>query len=394
MSAYPKNLQYLVKKISNYSRQTKRLSTLNATTASNSGVITVDLPSNSLVDLHTLVMSFSATTTAASLPRNIESLIQNVSVEINGQVISGCSYYNHLWNIIADTSMSNDCINRRKILQNATDVTASAAVTTAISFAISNWLTLNSFVPSICDTKILGNVRMRIQLDSGAVLAGAVGTFSLSNISFSVDIIGIDDGLYDASHAAFLASGGVYDIAFKNYFSFSGSASSYSQSTKFSISSQSLNRVWGTFLNQSPDSTIDTVAKNSNYFTRVATGLSTAQFNINGAYYPDYRASPDQCFYLTQASYNMLQDVQGGIHPNCSSLTAWQNNFFVFSTKFCHDDTDFISGIDTRGNSSIGSFDTQAVSGAPGTANLTALVFLECSSVIRVGAGRQLELVI
>ena len=44
--------------------------------------------------------------------------------------------------------------------------------------------------------------------------------------------------------------------------------------------------------------------------------------------------------------------------------------------------------------SSIGSFDTQAVSGAPGTANLTALVFLECSSVIRVGAGRQLELVI
>lgn len=395
MSQYPKNLSYIVRRIQNYSRATKRLSTLNATTAGPGGTITVDLPSNSLVDAHTLVMSFTGSSTGAALPRNIESLIQRVDLEVNGSVVAGCSWANVLFNILMDTSVGTDCMNRRRILQNAADVTAGTG-TPETPFAICNWLTLNSFSPQVLDTKLLGQVRLRITLDGPQVLAGAAnGSFTLSNIAFSIDVLAIDDGLFDAAHAAYLAGGGVYELSFKNYLSYSGSASSWSSSTKFSVSTQSLNRVWGTFLNQAPDSTIDASIANSNYFVRNGSGLQSCQFNINGSYAPDFRATPAECFYLTMSSYNSLQDILGGVSPKMNSLATYKDKMFVVSMKFCHDDADFaFSGIDMRGNSSIGSWDCQAVPGAAGTANLTCLVFVETSSMLRVGAGRQIELVL
>lgn len=392
MSGFPKNLQYITKRISNYSRATKRLSTLNSTSATNNGVITVDLPSNILVDLDSLIMSFKAITNTGGMPRNIESLIQRCDLEINGQVIGGFSNYNQLFNIIADTSFGADCSNKRKIVQSGGDGSATP-ISTPTAYCICNWLTLNSFQPSILDTKLLGQVRLRIQLDGSNCLIGG-GSFTLSDISFSVDTISIDDGLFDAAHNAFLQNGGVYEIMFKNYFSFSSAATSYSQSTKFSVSSQSVNRAWGMFVDQSPTGALDTVTKNCNTFVRKATGMESAQFNINGNYYPDFRASVGQCFTLTQSSYNQLQDVLGGIHPNCDSFSSWRDKFFVLSCKFCHNDDEFMSGIDTRGNSSIGAFESQSISGAAGSANLTAMVFIECSSMIRVGAGRQLELIL
>ena len=154
MSAYPKNLQYLVKKIQNYSRATKRLSTLNSTTATNSGVITVDLPSNCLVDSDTLIMHFNGKSEGGGFARNIESIISRVDLEVNGMVVSGCSNYNQLWNIIADTSFGADAHNRRKIVQHGGDATAGPSA--EAPYSISNWLSLNSFQPSILDTKLLG----------------------------------------------------------------------------------------------------------------------------------------------------------------------------------------------------------------------------------------------
>ena len=90
--------------------------------------------------------------------------------------------------------------------------------------------------------------------------------------------------------------------------------------------------------------------------------MDSAQFYLNGTYMPDYRANPAQCFALTQSSYNALQDTLGGIHPACDTLVKWRDNFFCLSTKNCHNDEDFISGVDCRGNSAIGAFETQAIS--------------------------------
>lgn len=84
MSAYPRNLSYFVKKLSNYSKNTYRLQTLNVTTAGPSQIITVDLPNNALCDLSSLVWYFEGSTTTtgttpfAFFPRNIETLIERV----------------------------------------------------------------------------------------------------------------------------------------------------------------------------------------------------------------------------------------------------------------------------------------------------------------------------
>ena len=77
---YGKNLSYLCKHLVGFSRLSYKLQTLNTNTASSGNIITVDLPSNSMVDLKTLTMLFngSTTTTAgyAGFSRNIESIIE------------------------------------------------------------------------------------------------------------------------------------------------------------------------------------------------------------------------------------------------------------------------------------------------------------------------------
>ena len=68
----------------------------------------------------------------------------------------------------------------------------------------------------------------------------------MSNIFFTCDVVDITDGIFHDIHNRFLASGGTYEIPFNNYYySFSSTSSSLTNTTKFSLSTQSLNRVWG-----------------------------------------------------------------------------------------------------------------------------------------------------
>lgn len=411
-TGYPRNLSYFVRKLANYSRNTFKLQTLNQSVAGPNQIITVDLPNNALVDLNTLTWYFegttSATTNTCSFPRNIESLIERIELEVNGQLISGgCSGYNHLWNIIADTSFGDDVTNRRKILQNSTDKVASAGNDGAIPFAVTNWLgPLGSMKPEVLDTNLLGNVRLRITLASTSVLISSatavVGpSYTLNNMFFSVDTISIDDGNFYAMHDQFLSKGGVYEIPFNNYFSFSASAGS-SGATKFSLSTQSLNMVWATFVNGSAGTplTIDTNINNSSYFRRSGSGSGTwgggldYQFNINNVYYPNYRATNSQAFQLLQNAYGLSQDTLGGCYKGIDSLTKWNQRFWVACQSFCHntaDDERYISGIDTRGNVAQCFFEYNGF--ADSATVPTCLVFAQTTSLLRVGAGRQIEVV-
>lgn len=438
-TGYPRNLSYLVKRLSGYSRNTFRLQTLNQTVASAGQIITVDLPSNALVDLSTFTMFFSGSTSTtagfAAFPRNIECVLERLEVEINGQIVNlGCSYYNHLWQIIADTTLGEDVTNRRRILQNAADVTAApGANVTNVPFCIMNWLGfLGSCKPNILDTSLLGNVRVRMTLAGGQILpASATATgasYSLSNIFFSVDTIAIDDGMFYAMHHNFLNQGGVYEIPFNNYFSFT-STGGLSQTTKFSLSSQSLNRVWGTFIYgnsfgvanaPTTGASVDPNALTSTYFTRVGNAgtvafgtttnntpitynLTSYQFNMNGVPYPNYRPDANQAYALMLNAYCLAQDTLGGGYRQLDTLAKWNNAYWVACQEFDHGTDDFISGIDTRGNVAQCFFETQgtvAVGGNVGTGGvnpgtqLTALVFVQTTSILRIGAGRAMELVL
>ena len=404
MSGYPRNLSYFVRKLNNYSRNTFKLQTLNQNSAKSSQIITVDLPSNALVDLNTLTWYFEGSTSTATnfatFPRGIESLIERVEIEINGQLVSGgCAGYNHLWNIISDTSLGDDVTNRRKILQNATDVINPSANVTSVPFAITNWLGfLGSVKPEVLDTNLLGNVRIRITLTNPNVLVSSAtaatgADFTLSNMYFSVDTISIDDGNYYQMHEQFLSKGGVYEIPFNQFFSFSSSAVADS-ALRFSLSTQSLNMVWATFVNGSTTTPqlLDTSTNTSTYFKRTGNGLTGYQFNINNVPYPNYRPSNTMAYQLLQNAYGLSQDTLGGCYKGLDTLTKWNTKFWVACQTFSHnagEDERIESGVDTRGNVAQCVFDYTGMTDT----NQTGIVFAQTSSILRVASGRQIEIV-
>lgn len=426
MSGYPRNLSYFVRKLNNYSRNTFKLQTLNQSTASASQIITVDLPNNALVDLNTLSWYFEGTCTgtggAAQLPRNIESIIERVEVEVNGQLVSGgCASYNQLWNILADTTFGDDVTNRRRILQNATEVGLAAgnlpgitgaiaagniANQAAVPFTITNWLGfLGSCKPEVLDTNLLGNVRVRITLAPTSVCVfgtnTTAATYSLANMYFSVDTISIDDGNFYSMHEQFLSKGGVYEIPFNNYYSFS-QTSGASGALKFSLSTQSLNMVWATFVNGAAGtpSALDTNIASSSFFRRSGAGSGANgdgmrwQFNINNVYYPNYQLTNTQAYQQMLNAYGLSQDTLGGGYRGCDTLTKWNGRYWVAVQSFCHntaDDERFISGIDTRGNVAQAFFEYSGFSDS--ATCTTGLVFAQTTSLLRVGAGRQIEVV-
>lgn len=439
MSAYPRNLSYFVKRLANYSRNTYRLQTLNTDTASASQIITVDLPNNALVDLSTLTWYFEGSTTATGgttpsvvFPRNIETVIERVEVEVNGQLISpGCANYAQLWQIISDTTLGEDCTNRRAVLQKSLNVAAAlgnSVLETNTPYTIVNWLGfLGSAQPTVLDTNLLGNVRIRITLSPSTILitGGAVAptaqNFTLGRMFFSVDCISIDDGMYYNLHDQFLSKGGVYEIPFSNFYSFSQSITAAGDgSVKFSLSTQSLNQLWATFAHHSATgcNTLDTADAttgsttgigSSRYFLRSACGITGFQFNVNNQYVPNYRPNRDLAYTLLMNSYGLSQDSLGGVNRNLgagsasvSPLTNWRDRYWVASVALDHQtasDERFISGLNTLGNVAQGFFEYGSAVVSNNFAgslsvNPTCLIFAQTSAVLQVGAGRQLNVIL
>lgn len=438
MSAYPRNLSYFVKRLANYSRNTYRLQTLNTNTASASQIITVDLPNNSLVDLSTLTWYFEGSTSVsgtvsstncADFPRNVETLIERLEIEVNGQLISpGAANYAQLWQIISDTTMGEDCTNRRSIMQKSLNyLSAPTTIVANVPFTIVNWLGfLGSAQPTVLDTNLLGNVRLRITLSPATVLvAPSTSTspnFSLGNMYFSCDCISIDDGIYYNLHDQFLSKGGIYEIPFNNFFSFSSPVSASGDgSVKFSLSSTSLNQLWATFVygsggatptvvDASDVTTGSTTGIGTSYgFLRSALGISGYQFNINNQYVPNYRPSRDMAYTLLMNAYGLSQDTVGGVNKNINTLANWRNRYWVCSCSLDHAvsaDERFISGLNTLGNVAQGYFEYQNASlstastpvaggfgGAGTVTSCTCLVFAQTTCVLQIGAGRQIQLV-
>lgn len=444
---FPRNLTYICTKLASFQRNTFKVVSNNQSFATQGSIITVDLPVNSLCDLSTLTMfaGFSTTTATgfAAAPRGYEGLIERLEVEINGTIVSGsCQYLNQLYQIIFDTTTGTDCANRRAILQNGGIAQSiPTANTTLAPLAIYNWLGfIGSVSPNILDTTLLGNVRLRITLSNASTLIQSVGAtgagFSLNNVFFSLDVVDLDP-MFHQIHSDYLARGGVYELPFNNYFSYT-STGGLSQSTRFSLSSQSINRAWGCFVtgnnypiggvggvaNTVVGSGFDQNAQTSSYFTRPCGGAngttivygtatnntpinyltSSYQWQLNSSFMPNYQPTPEQAFALMMNSYQVSQQTDSGCSPLLRSLATYTSTMWVCEARFDHGEgVTCISGVDTRGTNASGSWNTIGAitvgantgTGGPSPgANLTALVFLQTTSTLKVGAGRQIQVVL
>lgn len=437
---YPRNLSFITKRLNGYVRNNIRLQSIANNTASAGQVITVDLPSNAIIDCSTLQMFFqgstSSTAGSCSFPRDIHQTITRCEVEINGTLVStSCPYLEILYSILADTQYGADAKNRRSILNNAGNQGIPAANVTNQYLSINNFLSfIGSVAPNCINTSLLGNVRLRLTLASPNVLiqtANCTGAnYTFNNIVFSVDVIDIKDGIYHDLQQKFLQSGAAHEYVFHNYYSFSTPVSgSFNTSLKFSLSTQSLNRAWAAFVHAYPYNLVsiggvtttaaayDPIRQDSSYFTRLSGGtngstivyssgnsidylMNNYQYNINNVATPNWLVPAEYAHGILTSGYGINYDTVHGGDPNLNSMNAWLSAYSVFHTKLDHggDGSGLISGINTSGNISQAycqiTGPSWVVTGTAVPANVLGVVFVESSASLMVAANRQLQLIL
>ena len=120
----------------------------------------------------------------------------------------------------------------------------------------------------------------------------------------------------------------------------------------------------------------------------------TYQLQLNGAYYPQFAADAYTMYQITKNSL---------VGPTKYDLTNEQLRFsnFVQVVRLNMPDSEFsrtISGLDTRSVSLNGYVNTAGTLSKDGPANNAGnpdlMIFCECTSTLRVGAGRQLEVIV
>lgn len=408
--SYPRSLQYAAQRLNAYSRQSLLLMPRSNGTAKSGNMISVTLPENAKVDLRTLAMHFKGTTKGAgpadayaSFPKHIETLIDRISVDINGQTVDpGCSQTSQLIKLLFDYTLDASINPLRQVCSNGADQSMADANENGVDYVIMNWPGFLHASPSIVDTALTGPVTINIYLAPDSVLITndkATGaSYTLDDIKFVIDAISLDDGVYDQIVMKRLESGPI-PITFPHFVSFQGGlTTSTSTGMTFGVSSQSVDLLIGTFLGANHNSITaggtghyDQYTRTSKYFTRPATNLTGSAFNISGVSYPSFRATPMMAYAQTLKSLGMAINSVGGCDQNLDSVDKYMNQYFAHVVRLNHptDEEGWTSGLDTRGAAVSMSYNTTG-GVAPG-GGIYPLCYVACTGTLLVGAYRQLQ---
>jgi hypothetical protein len=186
--SYPSVLKYYLEKLDNVSRNTFLLYPQTPQIAYAGDTISINLPKNSIVNLDAFTLYAGLNTVAGTCPpRHVESLIDQITVLVNGiQVGPGSQTTNYVSTALIDW-YGADKTAQRKVMQLGDDVTApTSAIAPAAAtgqnakpIAISHFLGfLSSAQPRYLDTSILGSVRLQIKLASTNVVPAYTGVTS------------------------------------------------------------------------------------------------------------------------------------------------------------------------------------------------------------------------
>jgi hypothetical protein len=294
-TGYPKSLSYMVKALSGgFSRVNAKITPDRQTSISPSDISTFKLPSNCLIDLRTLALfakiTCTATTGTPQLPRYTSSLIERMSIIVNGVTIDIINNYNLLFNSLADLEASSiEQMSKRapsgELYDNTirfSQATASSSAETAITaanlqnsasaaptnqdFSITQWLgVLGSCSTPIWDTRLMGDTFIQIQwanpyvLTFGAAataqtLAGA--TFSINNLFMTIDVLSFSDDTYYNTLVNKLGNGGLM-IGFYSYITsrFATTTKSGGISVNVNVTASSVDQIIATCTNSDASNT-------------------------------------------------------------------------------------------------------------------------------------------
>lgn len=408
MSSYPKSFSYYLSRLNNFSRQKIRMSAIANTTFRANDQIVFELPQG-LLDLSTFTIQGKAFTSGDGTASGIylpfiEGCIDSVSVEVGGvSVQNGFTNYNDLFNIFRQYQMT-DKLPFRKVLQNEGHPTATASnyALSNAPFAMYNFLGFLGSV-KVLDTTLLPPVKIYFRLAPNYILtkhsgsAGAVD-YKWTDVKATIDIMDIADGVYYNMVAQRLQQAPL-EIPFDNYQTVVGSLAAPTQSTRWSTSADCVEGVIATFKNlKATENSLNSNIALSDYFCRggkdTTGAVATSVFRVNGLSYPSIPCVNDDGDIFIDTSHTMGQshETLGATDPNMDSLSKWKDNYFVHAHSFTYpdaEDSHRLVGLSGRGNQLIGSWDTTG-SGS----NMQPLLWLKGKSILRVGAGKAVELVL
>lgn len=455
--SYPNNLAYFLDSLAGFSTNYFKILPQGSTTASPNAVIRWTLPSNSLINTRNISFNFNATTSGtaagARLPSDISTLISRVEVSVGGvQLSAGANFYSVL-NSAKRALMEDYCdpvLSHPEMVRTQSYVDDSAITTTDNEvyssagkplFSISKWHGfLGSVEPSIIDTgRLPGDMVITLYLEgvealsscAGVALEGTGGTdftddgtglasYTLSDMELIVEAVGMGSNAYDSMIDGIIASSGVLELPFKQYFSFQDTNSG---SQRFSVNTKCLDRIIVAHRNASFNSQVAPVKvkgyKAAGGFTSATSGGTvnqdigvpdfdiggnfdynkeryhgaiqdfpepsgdpTYQFQINNAYLPTFKASWEEMYGITKASILGKHQVKHG-------LDTMKSNYSVQCVRLnlpMSEGTRLMSGLNTAGISMNGYYNIDGASSTP-----TVTIFCEATSVLQIGANRQVQ---
>ena len=404
----PPNLNQTYRAMSGYRKQLLRFYPDRSGAINAQDTLRWTIPKEIML-MDSLMHYFEFTSTAAAtgtsyqgtyFPRNSASIIDTITVFINGQVFENIPSYNHLFNVIYDNTAGFNYYNSGIRALECADpsikyITTPTASTSPITAQIQGAQT-GTTNAAVCDTKrplqirnwcgFLGtcnrvldltNVEVVIEIryaPASIVFKGidATGTpvlltpsYTIDNYYMTIQKITFDDDYYQLAINSLKASGN-YSITFKTYSMARSALTARSANPvlQFSTTAKWLSKLFFTFidkdfdtptylLNQGTSSTVATksmselvadlktniIAYNqSRYFQKNAVDLKEVQIEINGL--PCY-PFPQPPHLIKNNNFDAL-DIEGnnliGDYVGLQSLEQWTKYGFLNAISFEHQD--------------------------------------------------------
>lgn len=394
------------------------------------------LPQNAIIDLHTLVLSFDLevtnNTTATSagwyLPRYSSAWIRRLDLTMgNMQVgLSNLPDYGSAYTLVTANSLNVAKLQEMSVLENGQNIQfngqhrnpgtfyRNGAITAPFlsyyRFQITNFLgLLEGRYMRYLDTNLLPDCKISITLQPNVVIANAANatvkaTYGWVNPRMYAEICKFGDGTYEQMVAARMSTGEPIAIPFRNWSMYESAvnlSSGQTASLQFTVASQSLDRLWGTFRVGDYDTQTSTavqttgpgtsamevfgvgegsggemntyyykftclngsnnvVTQQGNAQTMALTkagvsGNARYQFEVDSKLYPQFFADAADAYFLTK---NALDKSAMDLVSMTSTAwaTLWAGQTFALVTSFKYNDSNdgtkdrLISGLNTAGS--------------------------------------------
>ena len=420
--SYSPVISYMMDRLSGFSTSSFRLQCLGSDSASANQIVRFELPTNALVDIRKFSFAVKLAVAGSGAVRlsEINNIVSRVSVTVGGvELQSGFNEYallKHIKNVLMGESAC--AVSGHPEFVRATSYHTGATVTNIEpegEYRVENWLGfLGECEPRVLDTSLLPPVQIAITLaGDNAVVANANahdtaanfgvgvgspdGAYKLKNMYATVPVLSFSSGVYDGMVEAMIQKQGFLEIPYKNYTMFQDTGNSI----RWHASSASIDRLWQCtratnyqtekvpILVEGYNGVYDNVFDYANdkfvhsYYNmpEPASGYK-AQWLINSSLLPQYQMSALDELTLTKESVpRKFQNKHG--------LKTMTTNFSASCVRLNLEGSEQLrlaSGLDSRGIAITGHYNLTGV-GTPVPVN----IFVESTSVLRVGRGLQIE---